>query len=937
MSLEDNTPAAPRPQRKRASKAVGPQLARLLAVVFGLFALLAVNSVYLGGITLLQHFTGEVYEDWFYQGMFLFHLLLGLILIVPFVVFCGIHIKNTYKRPNRRAVKAGYALFGVSLILLFSGVLLTRIEGVLEVRDPATRGLVYWLHVITPLVAAWIFILHRLAGPKIRWRIGGAWAGIAAIFALVMIVLHSQDPRSWNVTGPEEGEKYFFPSLARTTTGDFIPAKTLMRDAYCKECHPTSHEGWANSAHRFSSFSNPAYLFSVRETRKVSFERDGDVQASRFCAGCHDPVPFFSGAFDNPDFDDVGDPTAGAGISCSVCHAITHVNSPRGNADYTIEEPAQYPFAFSDNPLLAWVNRQLIKAKPAFHRQTFLKPLHKEAEFCGTCHKVHLPEELNKYRWLRGQNHYDSWLQSGVSGHGVSSFYYPQTAVTNCTNGCHMPLVPADDFGARSRSPGAVPTVHDHLFASANTAIPFLLGLPEEVITAHQEVLQEVLKVDLFGIKEEGTIEGELHAPIGPEIPPLEPGSSYLMEVVIRTVGVGHLFTQGTADSNEIWVEVKAINGEKTLGQSGGMDASGTVDPWSHFVNAYVLDRDGERIDRRNAQDIFVPLYNNQIPPGAGDVIHYQLKVPENATGELKVKVRVRYRKFDTRYLHLFMGNTEPNNLPITTLAEDEVTFPISGSPPGNWTDERDLLPEWMRWNDYGIGLLRKGGKGAVRGELRQAIEAFDRVAELGRPDGPLNRARAEIREGNLEAAVASLKRSAEWDPPANPWSVDWFSAQVNIQNGNFEEALKSLNALFETRYQDARDRGFDFSRDTRLTNAIASVHFSMARKLRGEDHLEARENKLRTAISWFEKSLAIDPENANAHYNLSQIHARLGNRDGSEEHGKLHARYKLDDNARDRAVILHRSRNKAADHAAEAIVIRDLHRIDAFPVSSEQ
>ncbi|HIA27460.1 MAG TPA: hypothetical protein EYN79_04960, partial [Planctomycetes bacterium] len=875
----------------------------------------------------------EVYEDWFYQGMFLFHLLLGIVLILPFVIFAAVHIKNTHSRPNRRAVKAGYALLSVSLVLLFSGVLLTRIEGLLELRDPATRAIIYWLHVITPLVAAWVFILHRLAGPKIKWKVGGTWAGIAAVFAIVMMVLQSQDPRNWNVTGPAEGEKYFFPSLARTVTGDFIPAMALQRDAYCQECHPTAHQGWAHSAHRLSSFNNPAYLFSVRETRKVALERDGDVQASRFCAGCHDPVPFFSGAFDDPNFDDVGDPTASAGITCSVCHAITHVNSPRGNADFTIEEPSQYPFAFSDNPLLAWINRQLIKAKPAFHRQTFLKPLHTEAEFCGACHKVHLPEELNKYRWLRGQNHYDSWLLSGVSGHGVASFYYPQTAIPNCTKGCHMPLVEADDFGARSRNPGEAPTVHDHLFATANTAIPYLLEMPDEVIEAHQKALEKVLRVDIFGIKEKGTIDGALTAPIGPEVPTLQPGSEYLLEVVLRTIRIGHLFTQGTADSNEIWVEVLAKSGGKVVGSNGGRDSSQRVDPWSHFINAYVLDRHGERIDRRNAQDIFVALYNNQIPPGAGDVVHYRLKVPEDAEGSLQVRVRVFYRKFDTTYLQLFRGNKEPNDLPITLLAEDEVSFSIGGSATGEVSPGRNTPPEWIRWNDYGIGLLRKGGKGSVRGELRQAMEAFEHVAELGRPDGPLNRARAEIRGGDLDGAVISLERATNWDPPANPWSVDWFSAQVNIQNGNFDDALESLMALFETRYQDARDRGFDFSRDVRLTNAIGTVHFARARKLRGGQLAEQQRLELLEAVTWFDRTLITDPENAAAHYNLSQIHTRLGNDSKKEIHAAHHARYKLDDNARDRAVTLHRSRNKPADHAAEAIVIRDLHRQGAFPV----
>ena len=57
------------------------------------------------------------------------------------------------------------------------------------------------------------------------------------------------------------------------------------------------------SAHHFSSFNNKPYLFSVRETRQVSLKRDGSVKASRWCAGCHDVVPFFSGAFDDPNFD----------------------------------------------------------------------------------------------------------------------------------------------------------------------------------------------------------------------------------------------------------------------------------------------------------------------------------------------------------------------------------------------------------------------------------------------------------------------------------------------------------------------------------------------------------------------------------------------------------------------------------------------------------
>ena len=141
-------------------------------------------------------------------------------------------------------------------------------------------------------------------------------------------------------------------------------------------------------------------------------------------------------------------PFAQAGITCTTCHAITHVNSARGNADYTIEEPLHYPFTYSENAVLQWINHQLVRAKPTFHKRTFLKPFHKSAEFCSTCHKVHLPKELNHYKdFLRGQNHYDNYLLSGVSGHGARSFYYPKKSEPNC-NGCHMPLQASDDFGA---------------------------------------------------------------------------------------------------------------------------------------------------------------------------------------------------------------------------------------------------------------------------------------------------------------------------------------------------------------------------------------------------------------------------------------------------------------------------------------------------------
>lgn len=949
MSAPSTSPPAAQPTPKKYVRAVGPRLRKLLLVVFALVALLGANSAYLAGITALEWAQGETYQNYFYQYMFLAHLALGLLLIVPFVVFGVVHLVNSRNRRNRRAVRVGYALFVVSILVLVSGLMLMRVSGLFDLKQPLARSVVYWLHVACPLAAGWLYWLHRLAGPRIKWRLGLSYAAAVGVVVLGMVLMHSQDPRKWHVAGPKDGEKYFFPSLARTSTGNFIPAETLMMDDYCLKCHQDAYQGWFHSAHHFSSFNNPPYLASVSKTREVSLKRDGNVNASRWCAGCHDPVPFFSGKFDDPNFDLVKHPTGQAGITCTVCHAITHVNSTRGNADYTIEEPVHYPFAQSENKILQFINQQLVKAKPSLHKKTFLKPEHKTAEFCSTCHKVHLPYALNHYReFLRGQNHYDPYLLSGVSGHGARSFYYPDKAKENCAE-CHMPLKESNDFGAKLFAGAKDLSIHNHLFPAANTGLAWLKDFPD-VIKAEQDFMAGVMRVDIFGVREGGGIDGKLIAPLRPEVPQLEPGKKYLLETVLRTLKMGHLFTQGTVDSNEVWVDVTVTSGGQVIGRNGGIGEDREVDPWSHFINVFMLDRDGNRIDRRNPEDIFVPLYNHQIPPGAGQVVHYGLELPERISGPVTVEVKLQYRKFDKPYMDFVAKTTEKlgaelrgrksgeayaNELPITTLAVDRITFPVAG------VDERpdnakSPIDGWQRWNDYGIGLLLEGQAGA-KGELRQAADAFSRVEELGRFDGPLNLARVYYAEGRLDDAVEAIRRAAEHaEPPAPAWTLGWLSGLVNRQQGHLAEAEKNFRSVLEDRTQAMIDRGFDFSLDYEVINLHGLTLFDLAKQARGAERKGEREQYLRQAAEQFEKTLKIDSENVTGHYNLQLLYAQLGDEKKSAEHREAHARYKPDDNASDRAMALARQRYPAANHAAEAIVIYSLHR-DGAPGLAEK
>jgi hypothetical protein len=917
--------------------AVGPRLKILLALIFAAVAVLGASGAYLSSIRWLDALSGRTYTTPFKYWMLIFHIAVGVVMLLPFLVFGIVHWSTARNRPNQRAVKFGILMFLTGVLVCATGVGLVRIDGLPQLRtETKPHTIVLWLHIILPIIAVVLYVMHRRAGPDIKWKWGYAWGGGVGLFCVAMLVLHGMDPNAWYKEGSIEGKFYFKPSEALTGDGNFIAPDALMMDEYCLKCHGDIYKDHLHSAHKFSSFSNPAYLFSVQETRQVGRERDGNVKASRWCAGCHDPVPFFGGVFEDPRTDPKYDPNSAkdklrleryqevedvlagkkppaeskissSGITCVVCHAITNVNTTLGNGSYTIEEPRHYPFAYSQNPLLQWVNNQVIKAEPSFHKKTFLKPFHKTAEFCSTCHKVELPVELNFYKeFLRGQNHYDTYLLSGASGVGVRSFYYPPKAQQNCA-GCHMPPHESHDFGARDFANTGGLSVHNHRFPAANTGVFALLlndpryesqreGL-EQAMKAHADFLRgtdregkdKKLRIDLFGVKEGGGIDGKLTV-LRPDLPKLKPGQTYLFEVVVRTVDLGHPFPQGTADSNEIWVDFEAKAGERVIAHNGAManpDESGEVDQWAHFINVLMLDRKGNRINRRNPQDIFAPLYDHQIPPGAASVVHYKLDVPSDVKGPIELKARVRYRKFDHEYMKLVYKDKPIPKLPIIDMCADKVTLPVEG---GTNVPEQasPIKPAWQRWNDYGIGCYIEGGAAPTglsqkKGEMKQALAAFRHLIASGEkdalPHGYVNAARVLIDDNDRDSlAEATQLLNKAGEAGALWWTVAWFKAMVASLNVTGKQQLDTAIKLLETILDPANqpaERGFDFRRDYIVLNRLGNTLFKRS-QLEIEDPATEAALLLR-AIEAYERVLAIDSEDVETHYGLYQCYDRLG------------------------------------------------------------
>ena len=693
---------------------------------------------------------------------------------------------------------------------------------------------------------------------------------------------------AFRAPGDPDLKSIFYPAKTTTTTGGYLPTRILTHDDLpnlekftaethakgfapnyylgaqsCERCHADIVAQWATSAHRFASFNNPFYRKSVENTR----EKAGNKR-SKFCGGCHDPAIMLAGNMEktiNPLT-----PESQAGLTCLACHAIDRIHDKTGNGNYNIHDQTESPYMFdlAKSGIARQVHDYLLKAKPSVHRQRMLKPVFRESEFCLTCHKVNLDVQVNDYRWIRGQNEYDAWHNSGFAHNNPTTWYEPP--VTKTCQACHM----APEAAVRGDVSAEDGKVASHRFLGVNTALPHIRGDQDTIDRIETFLRDGKLRVDVFAVhREDGTIV------LAPEqkMPVLKPGEIVQVDVVVRNMGVGHTFPGGTNDSNEGWIDFTAKVGEELVYQSGAVRADKHVDPGAHFFQAVIVDRHGGRIVKRNALDIYTPVYANVIRPSTSDIARYRFRVPKDAEGKRVVmRADLRWRKFNRAFTEFVYEGEAVPDLPITVIAHSDVTLPISVEA------QSKVMPaekpeDWKRYNDYGVGLF-------LDEDTRGALAMFERVAQLQPKqfDGWLNQARAYIADGSLQKAEEML-RKASAATPDQP-RIAFFWGQVLERSGRLSEAVEAYRATLQ-RYPKSRD----------TWGRLGRTYWLMGR---AQDSADA-----------YLKVLDIDPEHAQSYYQLSLAYKVLAADEKNEdrrrkfEHAaaetrKAFEKYKIDENA---------------------------------------
>jgi tetratricopeptide (TPR) repeat protein len=928
----------------------------------------------------------------FYVANSLLHPVLGIIAAILLVVFArrrrdiftgaGVEAAFSASRPAvgdrryRTAVTVARLLLalatGFGIYLLFVGM--TR-----------PHSLALYIHVGTSIagLALLLVILHMRArqacardGILQAWRWTAGVAGCATLFcATVMIyqrafpnpqyIIHN--PSTAPLTMEQEGGgagSLAYPSSARTLDGKAIDPEFFMHSEACKPCHQDIYNQWQGSMHHMASFNNQWYRKAIEYMQDTN-----SIKSSLWCGGCHDHALVFSGMMQKRPIREIEHtPQGQVGLGCMSCHSIVQVNSTMGQGNFVIEYPFLDRIASSSNPYLRALADFAIKLNPKPHRNVFLKPFHKDLaqtpEFCSSCHKVHLDVPVNNYRWLRGFNDYDNWQASGVSGQGARSFYYPPKA-QQCAD-CHMPLVASQDFG------NIHGLVHSHRFAAANTAVPTSYG-DHEQLAAVENFLKGVVTVDIFGLAQEPAAAGEegktsrartetpqlsssfavgeessaglasagvSGLPVAPLIAPLgrvqasvRRDDTVRVEVVVRTRKVGHFFPGGTVDAFDCWVELQAHDDRgHTIFWSGeaAENGHGPVEQGAHFYRSLQLDAHGNPINKRNAWSTRATMYAHLIPPGAADSVHFRLKIPEDCGDSITLTAKLNYRKFswwNTQWA--FAGVRDPADphpdvakdhddgrwvfqgslkgvsanpemipdVPTVVMSQNTVNIPVAAKTAPPFAENLALNPkDRERWNDYGIGLL-------LQGDLKGAERAFEYVTKLEPQyaNGWVNVARARIQEGNIDAAKPVLEKALALDPQLA--SAHYFRGLAFKADGQYAEA-----------FNDFATAAAQYPRDRVVRNQMGRMRFL--------------QRKYPEAVAELEKTLAVDPEDLEAHYNLMLCYRGLNNDDLATREEKLYMRFKADESSR--AItgpfkLTHPDDNNEAQpvHEHESVVLR--------------
>ncbi len=636
------------------------------------------------------------------------------------------------------------------------------------------------------------------------------------------------------------------PGNAAVEGGTFLNPSAFPDAAYCGHCHQEAYHEWRQSLHS-NSFRTPFYRASVNILMRTK-----GIEFARHCDSCHNPVGVLAGALTpaaqgDRSFDRDG-------LTCMTCHSIQSVSTKLGNGSYVMGVPSELvdeqgnriPGIVPDAEILAHLDR---------HSKAVMHDFLHAPEFCSACHKANLPPQLNDYKWIRAFSAYDEWQNSKFSQRNPLTFY---SADFTACQGCHMKREPISmhDYGAKHG------TLASHRWLAGNTAVPFYYGFDEQLSKTIDFLKSgNYVNVDLFALK---IGDGPVIAPLGTTPFKLKARDVVEAFVVVQNKNIGHSLIPEVRDLYEAWVQftVKDAAGA-VIYDSGFIKPNGMLDTRAHSFTNRPVNLDGNFVDNHKVWTIHSMAYDNTVQAGRSALIRYQFQVPEDIKGPLTITARVNYRHLRQSYVNNVFGKDHPA-YPVIEIASRSRTLNIGDNPVSAplATDN----PDWMRWNNAGIGYLDEL-------QYEDALSAFEQVVRL-RPD---------YKDGYINVGLTYI----EWEKYAQA-------------RAPLEQALTlhpdDARALYYMGLVERRQR-HSAAEIADLEKVVAQYPQSRdARRELGISYYQ--QHRSAAAIQQFKALQGIDPDDLAAHYNLAILYRRTGMKKQSAEEAALYNIKRIDPSA---------------------------------------
>jgi Flp pilus assembly protein TadD len=634
------------------------------------------------------------------------------------------------------------------------------------------------------------------------------------------------------------------PGNAAAEGDDFLPAGAFPDAAYCGHCHQEAYHQWRQALHS-NSFRAPFYRASVN-----ILIRTKGIEFARHCDSCHNPVGVLAGALNTGSTLDRSFDRDG--LTCATCHSIQSVQTKLGNGGFVMGVPAVMVDE-QGNRIPGIVPDAEILAHPDRHSQAVMRNILHTPEFCASCHKANLPPQLNSYKWIRAFTAYDEWQNSKFSQRNPLTFY--SADFTSC-QGCHMmrQAIKLPDPGAKNGY------LASHRWLAGNTAVPFYYGFDEQLDQTIEFLKSgKYINVDLFALKAESG--GPMLAPLGTKPFTLKPNQMVDAYVIVQNKNIGHSLVPEVRDLYEAWLQftVKDASGAKIY-DSGYLKPDGMLDERAHSFTNRPVDLTGSFVDNHKVFTIHSMAYDNTVQAGRSALVRYQFHVPEGAKSPLTITARVNYRHLRQSYLNNVLGKDHPA-YPVVELSATTRTLNIGDNPP--MTPLATDNPEWMRWNNAGIGYLDQL-------QYEDALQAFAQVVRL-RPDykdGYINLGITYIEWEKYAEARAPLEKALTLRP--DDARALYYMALVERRQRHTEAEVADLEKVVAQ---------YPYSRDARRELGISYY----------------QQHRSDEAMQQFKALQAIDPDDVAAHYNLAILYRRMGMKQQAAQEASLYTIKRID------------------------------------------